>query len=316
MKQISFASATYAHKKIITKREKFLNEMEQVVPWVRLLKLIEPHYPKRGNGRPPMPMQSMLRIYFLQQWYALSDPAAEEALYDISCMREFAQLELVEDAIPDETTILKFRRMIEDHKLSKVMFDDINAYLAERGINVSQGSMVDATIIQAPSSTKNKDKKRDPEMRSTRKGSQFHFGMKIHIGTDVNSNAIHSATVTAANEADINELPNLVREEDKVIFADAGYTSDSYKRGARELGISWKVNDKRKPKKNMSSSQKKQNRKNSSVRARVEHCFRVVKCQFGYRKAAYKGLEKNRVQVFSLLGLANLYMLRGQLSEA
>lgn len=316
MKQISFASATYAHKKIITKREKFLNEMEQVVPWVRLLKLIEPHYPKRGNGRPPMPMQSMLRIYFLQQWYALSDPAAEEALYDISCMREFAQLELVEDAIPDETTILKFRRMIEDHKLSKAMFDDINAYLTERGINVSQGSMVDATIIQAPSSTKNKNKKRDPEMRSTRKGSQFHFGMKIHIGTDVNSNAIHSATVTAANEADINELPNLVREEDKVIFADAGYTSDSYKRGARELGISWKVNDKRKPKKNMSSSQNKQNRKNSSVRARVEHCFRVVKCQFGYKKAAYKGLEKNRVQVFSLLGLANLYMLRGQLSGA
>jgi IS5 family transposase len=315
MKQISFASATYAHKKIITKREKFLNEMEQVVPWVRLLKWIEPHYPKRGNGRPPMPMQSMLRIYFLQQWYSLSDPAAEEALYDISCMREFAQLELVEDAIPDETTILKFRRMIEDHKLSKAMFDDINAYLAERGINVSQGSMVDATIIQAPSSTKNKDKKRDAEMRSTRKGSQFHFGMKIHIGTDINSNAIHSATVTAANEADIDELPNLVREEDKVIFADAGYTSDSYKRGARELGISWKVNDKRKPKKNMSSSQKKQNRKNSRVRARVEHCFRVVKCQFGYKKAAYKGLEKNRVQVFSLLGLANLYMLRGQLSE-
>jgi len=313
MKQFSFASAAYENKKIVTKREKFLNEMEQVVPWKRLLKLIQPHYPKRGNGRPPMPMESMLRIYFLQQWYTLSDPAAEEALYDIESMRRFAKLELVEDALPDETTILQFRRMIERHQLSEAIFNDINAYLVERGINVSQGSMVDATIIQAPSSTKNKDKKRDLEMHSTRKGGQYHFGMKIHIGTDANSNAIHSASVTAANKADIDELPNLVREDDKVIFADAGYTSDSYKRGSRALGISWKVNDKRKPKKNMSSSQRKQNRKNSSVRARVEHCFRVVKCQFGYKKAKYKGLEKNRVQVFALLGLANLYMLRRQL---
>ena len=178
MKQLSFASATYANKKIVTKREKFLAEMEEVVPWRRLLKLIEPHYPKRGVGRPPMPMESMLRIYFLQQWYALSDPAAEEVLYDIESMRRFAKLELIEDALPDETTILQFRRMIEKHQLSEVIFDEINAYLVERGIDVSQGSMVDATIIQAPSSTKNKDKKRDPEMRSTRKGNQFHFGMK------------------------------------------------------------------------------------------------------------------------------------------
>lgn len=316
MKQLSFASAAYTHKKITTKREKFLNEMEQVVPWGRLLTLIEPHYPKRGKGRPPMPMQSMLRIYFLQQWYALSDPAAEEALYDIDCMRRFAKLELLEDALPDETTILNFRRMIEKNKLSELMFADITLYLKEQGIDVSQGSMVDATIIQAPSSTKNKDKKRDPEMHSTRKGKQYHFGMKIHMGTDVNSNVIHSATVTAANTADITELPHLVPEDDKVIFADAGYTSDSYKRGSRTLGISWKVNDKRKPKKNMSTSQRKQNRKNSQVRARVEHCFRVVKCQFGYQKAIYKGLDKNRAQVFSLLALANLYMQRRQLSMA
>ncbi len=261
-----------------------------------------------------MPMESMLRIYFLQQWYSLSDPAAEEALYDIESMRRFAQLELVVDALPDETTILNFRRMVEKHRLSEVLFNDINAYLVERGIAVSQGSMVDATIISASGSTRNKDKARDPDMHSTRKNNQYFFGMKIHIGTDVNSNAIHSATVTAANVADITELPNLLRVEDKVIFADAGYTSDSYKRGSRALGLSWKVNDKRKVKKNMSSTQKKQNRKNSGVRARVEHCFRVVKCQFGYKKVRYKGLEKNRVQVFSLLGLANLYMLRGQLA--
>jgi len=207
MKQISFASASYAKKKIMTKRDKFLAEMEEVVPWARLLKLIKPYYPKRGNGRPPMPMESMLRIYFLQQWYSLSDPAAEEALYDIESMRSFAKLDLIDDALPDETTILKFRRMIEKNDLGKAIFKGINAHLLERGVNVSQGSMVDATIVQAPSSTKNKDKKRDPEMSSTRKNNQYYFGMKIHIGTDINSKAIHSVTVTAANEADINELP-------------------------------------------------------------------------------------------------------------
>jgi len=314
MKQLSFASLTYQHKKITTKREKFLNEMEQVVPWKRLLKSIEPHYPKAGNGRPPMPMESMLRIYFLQQWYALSDPAAEEALYDMESMRDFAGLELVVDAIPDETTILNFRRLIEKHELSLKLFEEINSYLVDKGIKVSQGSMIDATIVQAPSSTKNKEKKRDPEMHSTKKNNQHYFGMKIHIGTDVNSNVIHTATVTAANTADITEMPNLLRPDDKVVFGDAGYVSDSYKRGARALGMILKINDKRKPKKQLSSSQKKRNRKNSSVRARVEHCFRVIKCQFGYRKVRYKGLEKNRTQVFMLLGLANLYQLRGKLA--
>ena len=308
MKQITFASIAYTHKKVTTKREAFLNEMERVVPWSRLLKLIEPYYPKAGNGRPPMPMETMLRIYFLQQWYSLSDPAAEEALYDIESMRRFAQLELLDDAIPDETTILKFRHMIERHALSEAIFADINNYLVEKGIQVSQGSMVDATIIQAASSTKNKDKKRDAEMHSTRKNNQYYFGMKIHIGADVNSNAIHSATITPANTADITELPKLLRERDRVVFADAGYTSDSYKKGARALGMSWKVNDKRKVGKEMSASQKKQNKKNSSVRARIEHCFRVIKCQFGYQKARYKGLKKNRVQVFTLLGLVNLYI--------
>ena len=314
MKQITFASIAYTHKKVTTNREAFLNEMARVVPWSRLLKLIEPYYPKAGNGRPPMPMETMLRIYFLQQWCSLSDPAAEEALYDIGSMRQFTQLELLDDAIPDETIILKFRHMIERLALSEAIFADINNYLVEKGIQVSQGSMVDATIIQAASSTKNKDKKRDAEMHSTRKNNQYYFGMKIHIGTDVNSNAIHSATITPANTADITELPKLLRERDRVVFADAGYTSDSYKKGARALGMSWKVNDKRKVGKEMSASQKKQNKKNSSVRARIEHCFRVIKCQFGYQKARYKGLKKNRVQVFTLLGLVNLYMLRGRLA--
>lgn len=320
MKQISFASLNYEHKKVTTKREKFLNEMEKVVPWKPLLSLIEPYYPKAGKGRPPITMETMLRIYFLQQWYALSDPAAEEALYDMESMRRFAHLDLTSDSIPDESSILNFRRMIEDHNLGKAIFEKINAYLVDKGIRVSKGSMVDATIINAPSSTQNQAGKRDPEMRSTRKNNQYFFGMKVHIGTDVNSNAIHSATVTAANVADIDELPKLLREEDKVVFGDAGYNSDAYKRGARSLGIAWKVNDKRKPKHtkkkrvNLSPSQKKRNRTYSSTRARVEHCFWILKCQFGYRKVRYKGLEKNRVQVLTLLGLANLYRFRGQLA--
>ena len=313
MKQTSFSSLDYQHKKIQTKREKFLNEMELVVPWERLLKIVEPHYPKQGKGRTPLPMEVMLRIYFLQQWYALSDPAAEESLYDIESMRRFAQLDLGTDALPDESSILNFRHLIEKHGLSQIIFEDINQYLEEQGIKVSKGTMVDATIIHAPSSTKNQKKQRDPEMKSTRKNNQFFFGMKIHIGTDLNSNAIHSATVTSANIADIDELPKLLRPDDLVVSGDAGYTSDTYKRGARSLGMTWNVNDKRKPKKNLSSSQKKRNRKLSQVRARVEHCFRVIKCQFGYRKTRYNGLEKNRVQVMTLLGLANLYMQRKKL---
>jgi IS5 family transposase len=319
MKQLSFASLNYAHKKVTTKREKFLNEMEQAVPWKRLLALIEPCYPKAGKGRSPNPMETMLRIYFLQQWYALSDPGAEEALYDMESMRRFARLDLSSDSIPDESSILNFRRLIETHNLSLAIFNDINDYLVDQGIRISKGSMVDATIITAPTSTQNQMKQRDPEMHSTRKNNQYFFGMKIHIGTDVNSNAIHSATVTAANVADIDEMPKLLREEDTVIFGDAGYNSDAYKRGARSLDITWKVNDKRKPKHtkkkrvNLSPSQKKRNRKNSSMRARIEHCFWILKCQFGYKKVRYKGLQKNRVQVFSLLGLANLYRFRAQL---
>lgn len=320
MKQTSFASLSYENKKVTTKREKFLNEMERVVPWKRLLRLIEPYYPKAGKGRPPIAMETMLRIYFLQQWYALSDPAAEEALYDMESMRRFAHLDLSSDAIPDESSILNFRRLIEAHDLSACIFENINTYLVDKGIRVSKGSMVDATIISAPSSTQNRAGKRDPEMHSTRKNNQYYFGMKVHIGTDVNSNAIHSATFTAANIADIDELPKLLREGDEVVFADAGYNSESYKRGARSLGINWKVNDKRLPKHtktkriNLSSSQKKRNRKNSSIRARVEHCFWILKCQFGYRKVRYKGLQKNRVQILSLLGLANLYRFRKQLA--
>ncbi len=311
--QTSFADLEYAQKKRQTRREKFLAEMEKTVPWTKLIAVIVPHYPTTGRpGRQPMTLSSMFRIYCLQQWFNFSDRQMEDALYEIDSVRRFAGFSSVTESLPDETTILKFRHLLEQQQLTSVLLTTINSHLQEQGIQVSRGTMVDATIIPAPSSTKNRDKARDPEMHSTRKNNQYYFGMKLHVGADVNSGAIHSLTTTAANVADIDELPNLLRETDEVLFGDAGYTSDSYKRGARHLGLRWCVNDKRKPGKNMSAAQKKRNRKQSSIRAKVEHHFRIIKRQFGYQKTRYKGLDKNTAQLTMLVGLANLYHLRRQ----
>jgi IS5 family transposase len=316
-KQCGFAGLEYSQKKRLTRREEFLNEMEAVIPWSRLIALIEPHYPKSGKqGRQPKGLGIMFRIHCMQNWFSYSDRQMEDALYEVESIRRFAGYGSAMAALPDETTILKFRHLLEKHKLTEQILTEINNGLKEQGLLVSQGTMVDATIIHAPSSTKNKDKARDPEMHQTRKGNQWYFGMKIHVGADVNSGAVHSVTTTAANVADITELPNLIRDEDQVIFADAGYTSDSYRRGARHMGIRWCVNDKRKKHKKLSGTQRKRNRKQSTVRARVEHVFRVIKKQFGFEKVRYKGLEKNASQVNLLVGLANLYMLRRQLVAA
>jgi IS5 family transposase len=315
--QTSFAELEYTSKKRQTRREKFLAEMEQVVPWALLLAPLEPHYPKSGRrGRQPMSLKRMLRIYCMQQWFSYSDRQMEDALYEIDSIRRFAGFGSVTEALPDETTILNFRHWLEKHKLTEVMLSTINEHLKKHGLLVSKGTMVDATIVHAPSSTKNQEQQRDPDMHQTKKGNQWYFGMKIHVGADVNSGAVHSVTVTPANTADIAELPNLLREDDQVIFGDAGYTSDDYKKGSRYLGLRWCVNDKRKPGKNLSSSQRKRNRQYSSVRARVEHIFRIIKCQFGFRKTRYRGLEKNTAQVNGLVGLANLYLLRRQLMAA
>lgn len=316
-RQASFADLEYASKKRLTRREVFLNEMEAVVPWTALLAKLEPYYPKSGRrGRQPMPLESMLRIYCAQNWFNLSDRQMEDALYEIESLRRFAGFSGMTVALPDETTILNFRHFLEKHELTAALLEEINGHLKARGLLVSKGSMVDATIIHAPSSTKNQDKARDPEMHQTKKGNQWYFGMKIHIGADVDSGAVHTVEVTPANEADISLLPKLLRPEDEVIFADAGYTSDEYKRGSRKLGIRWCVQDKRKAGRNLSSSQKKRNRKQSSIRARVEHVFRVIKRQFGFTKTRYRGLAKNAAQVNMLVGLANLYMLRGRLVAA
>jgi IS5 family transposase len=296
LRQASFADLEYATKKRLTRREVFLNEMEAVVPWPALLSCLEPHYPKSGRrGRQPMALESMLRIYCAQNWFNFSDRQMEDALYEIESLRRFAGFSGVTAALPDETTILNFRHFLEEHDLTAALLDEINGHLKSQGLLVSKGSMVDATIIHAPSSTKNQDKARDPEMHQTKKGNQWYFGMKIHIGADVDSGAVHTVEVTPANEADINLLPKLLRPEDQVIFADAGYTSDEYKRGSRQLGLRWCVQDKRKAGRNLSSSQKKRNRKQSSIRARVEHVFRVIKRQFGFTKARYRGDRKSVV---------------------
>jgi len=252
----------------------------------------------------------------MQQWFSYSDRQMEDALYEIESVRRFAGFGSVTEAQPDETTILNFRHWLGKHELTEVLLSTINEHLKGKGLLVSKGTMVDATIIHAPSSTKNEAQARDPEMHQTKKGNQWYFGMKIHVDADVNSGAVHSVTVTAANTADIQELPKLLRDGDQDIFADAGYTSDDYKKGSRHLRLRWCVNDKRKPGKNLSSRQRKRNRKFSSVRARVEHVFRVIKCQFGFRKSRYRGLEKNAAQVNVLVGLANLYLLRKSLLTA
>lgn len=316
MKQTSFASLSYTAKKKKTRKEKFLEQMEACVPWARFRAILAPCYPKGGQrGGQPIGMDTMLRVYLMQQWFNLSDPAMEDALYEIESMRRFAGLELCDDRIPDETTICKFRHRLERHHLTDALFAAVQDQLQSQGMQLSKGTMVDATLIAASPSTKNQGKQRDPAMHQTRKGNQWYFGMKIHAGADVDSGAAHTVTVTAANEADINQLPELLRDRDKVIFGDAGYTSDSYKRGARATGMTWCVNDKRKAGHgNLSSAQRKRNRRQSRVRARVEHLFRIIKCQFGYRKVRYKGLAKNRAQVMSLMAMANLYLLRRRLA--
>ncbi len=313
MDQQSFSSLDYAHKKKRTKREIFLGEMDAAVPWARLEGLIGPHYVKPRKGRPQMPLIVMLRIYFLQQWYDLSDPGAEEALYDIHSMRNFAGLELGRNAIPDETTILNFRHLLEHHHLTKALFAAVKSYLEERSLLMRGGTIMDATLIAASPSTKNRDGKRDPDMSQSKKGNQWYFGMKAHIGVDARSGLVHTVKTTTGKVHDAKLTGDLIRPDDSVVFGDKGYVSDKRKRAARADGICWAVKDKRKRGHSLSVSQKKRNRKHGSVRAKVEHVFRVIKCQFGYRKVRYRGLAKNEAQLHTLTALANIFLARKQL---
>ncbi len=319
MKQTTFDSLAYTAKKKQTRREKFLAEMERVVPWGALLTLIEEHYPKGGKaGRPPMSPEMMLRIHFLQQWYALSDPAMEDALYEIESMRRFAGLELNVDAIPDETTILKFRRFLEKHALAPKILETVNADLAARGMQMRAGTLVDATIIHAPSSTKNSTGKRDPEMHQTKKGNQWYFGMKAHIGVDSHSGLVRVVVGTAANTADVTQIDKLLTGDEKSVHGDSGYTgAQKYVKGQAELHIA----EKRGKIQAMAEGVLKDatvalERLKAQLRARVEHPFRVLKCQFGFTKVRYRSLEKNTVQLQTLFALVNLSMARHRVVAA
>jgi len=318
MDQLSFASLDFAAKKKRTKRDVFLAEMAAVVPWDTLEALIEPHHPKMGpqGGRRPFPLPVMLRIYCLQQWYNLSDPGAEEALYDIQSMRAFAGLELGRDAIPDETTILNFRHLLERHELTKVIFAAVAEHLSAKGELLRGGTIVDATLIAASPSTKNKEQRRDPEMSSSKKGNQWFFGMKAHIGVDAESGLVHTAGVTTGKVHDAKVMDNLVRGDDTAVYGDKGYASDAKKQAAQEAGVLWAVKEKAKPGRELSKRQRARNRRFGKVRAKVEHVFRVLKCQFGYRKVRYRGIAKNGAQVFALFALANLYLVRSRLASA
>jgi IS5 family transposase len=313
-KQLSFSDAEFDGKRKRTRREVFLAEMNRVVPWARLEGVIEPYYPKAGSGRRPYALATMLRIHCLQQWYALSDPAMEEALYEIASMRRFAGLSLAHGSVPDETTILNFRHLLERHDLARAIFDAVKAHLQAAGLLLRQGTIVDATIIVAPSSTKNKTGERDPEMHQTKKGNQWHFGMKAHIGVDAEGGLVHTVIGTAANVADVTKADDLLHGEEAMAFGDAGYTGAD-KRPDRKHKAAWHVAMKAGKRRALGRSAldrvvEEMEQLKAQVRARVEHPFRVIKRQFGHVKVRYRGLTKNTAQLHMLFALSNLFMVR------
>ncbi|MBI2800245.1 MAG: IS5 family transposase [Gammaproteobacteria bacterium] len=299
-----------------TRREKFLDEMDRIVPWTELCALVAPKYPKAGDGRPPKELEMMLRIYFLQQWFNLSDPAVEDALYDSVSMRRFIGLDLGQMAAPDETTVCRFRHLLERNKLGKKLFQRVHDYLETHGIEIGKGTIVDASIISAPPSTKNKDRTRDPDMHQTKKGNQWFFGMKAHIGVDSRTKVIHSVAATAANVHDATCLPDLLHGEETRVWGDSAYQGqgevisrcapnalDMTHRRYRRKGVVDEV-------------ERAKNKTKSSVRAKVEHLFLVIKRVFGFAKTRYRGLEKNAHRLFVTCALTNLYIMRRRLLRA
>jgi IS5 family transposase len=319
-KQLGFGDYEQTTAKKRTKRERFLGEMEKVVPWKALLELIEPHYPKTSSkgGRPPYPLATMLRIHLLQQWYDLSDPAMEDALIEVPTMRRFAGIDMISDRIPDETTILSFRHLLEKHELGQQIFEVVKAYLKANGMAMKQGTIIDATLIAAPSSTKNQKRERDPEMHQTKKGNQWYFGMKVHIGVDSESGLIHSVETTAANVHDLTPAAELLHGEETVVYADAGYQGIDKRSEMQGRGIGFRVA--MRPGKRRALPDTPEGRVDDMVetakahfRAKVEHPFRVMKRQFGFQKTRLRGMLKNRCKVNVLAAISNLFMVRHQL---
>ncbi|MEN9573294.1 MAG: hypothetical protein RL514_1149 [Verrucomicrobiota bacterium] len=311
--QMSFTHAEFAAKKKTTRREVFLARMEEVIPWTKLLAVLAPFYPKGERGRPPVGLERMLRVYFLQQWYDLADEALEDALYDSQALQQFARIDWAGGGVPDATTLLNFRHRLETHDLCKGLFAAINADLAARGLLLRAGTLVDATLIAAPPSTKNQAKQRDPEMHQTKKGNQWYFGMKAHIGADRDSKLVHTVVVTAANVADVTQTAQLLHGQETQVHADAGYTGVEKRAEIEALArtIDWQIACKRSLIKALSEGAEKEARKavekaKAAVRAFVEHPFHIVKNLFGYRKVRYRGLAKNGQQLYTLFGLANV----------
>ena len=293
-----------------TKREDFLDAMNAIVPWAALCAVIEPHYPKAGNGRPPIGLERMLRIHLLQHWFNLADNAVEEALYDIASLRRFVGIDLGVERVPDETTVLKFRHLLEKHDLGKKLFAEVGQVLQASGFQVKTGTIVDATLIGAPSSTKNADKKRDPEMHQTRKGQQWYFGMKLHIGVDSQTGLAHSAVVTAANVHDKHPLPDLLHGREELLYGDSAYASQRDLIKSRAPLAKDVTNQRVRKGSPTEAIERLVNRAKSRVRARVEHVFGVVKRLWGFNKARYRGLTKNATRAFVAVGLANIYLAR------
>lgn len=296
-----------------TRREAFLAQMQTLVPWSELGALIEPHYPKAGNGRPPIGLQRMLRIHLLQHWFNLADEAMEEALYDSAALRAFVGIDLGREPVPDATSLLRFRHLLEKHRLGEAIFAEVGKLLQAKGLKLSGGTIVDATLIAAPSSTKNAEQRRDPEMKQTKKGKQWHFGMKVHVGADAKTGVVHAAVVTAANVHDKHAVPDLLHGRETRVYGDRGY------QGCTDL-----IEDAAPNAKDFTNRRVRQpwgqdevarakNRTKSRIRARVEHVFHVLKCRFGFAKVRYRGLMKNANRVFTALALVNLVMAQRRL---
>lgn len=314
--QMSFSELEYAAKKKQTRRDRFLAQIEAVTPWALLMQVIRPHYPSNeGPGRPVIGLERMLRMYIAQQCFGLSDEAIEDALYDSQAIRRFVGIDLTREAAPDATTLLKFRHLLEQHHLTEAIFNAINAHLAEKGLFLREGTIIDATLIAAPPSTKNKDGKRDAEMHQSKKGNQWHFGMKAHIGVDAKTGLVHTLIGTAGNVHDVTQAQALLHGDETDVFGDAGYQGVEKREENLELPVSWHVAmrpSKRRalPKTAAGELMEHLEHTKASIRAKVEHPFHVVKNLFGHRKTRYKGLAKNTAQLFSLFGFANLMLAR------
>ena len=299
-----------------SKREQFLDEMEQIVPWAELQALVQAHYPKGENGRPPVGLSIMLRVYFLQQWFNLSDPGAEEALYESPVLRWFAGVDLGRAPAPDESTILQFRHLLEKHDLGGAMLQTMNEYLESRGIRISRGTIVDATILHAPSSTKNRSGERDPEMHQTRKGKQWYFGLKAHVGVDSKQGHVHSVCTSAASVADKHMLPDLLHGDECKVWGDGAYQGQGEAIRQAAPRAQDMTSRRVKYKNFVDELQKAKNRVKARVRAKVEHPFRILKRIFGFEKVRYRGLKKNHERLCTCFALVNLYLHRKRLAVA